>query len=423
MQNKVGYGPGVATPGTNLSDLLTRIWRGGDPSRADLARQTGLSRSAVTHLVQQLLDGGLVTESHVGRSSGGRPPVILRFCQDRARLIGVDLGASHVTVLATGLRGRVLASETVDHDVEADPAGTLSLVIARVQALIDAPDAPPVLGLGVAVPCPLERGEPGQLSPRILPAWAGIRPAEVLSQALGQPVVLDNDANLAALAELWWGQGQGGGDFAFIKLGTGVGAGLIIGGDVYRGSGGLAGEIGHTAVGARGRICRCGLEGCLEVLIGSDALEERAQEALALTPSAALGPRPDVDALVVAAGEGEPVALALIEEAGQALGVAVANLVNLLNPDRIILGGRVSRAGEALLRPLRVALASRAMSSSVLAAEVLVSSLGREGVALGAATQVLRAALADPARLISCVPVGAPSPEPLHPPTALCVIP
>ena len=200
---------------------------------------------------------------------------------------------------------------------------------------------------------------------------------------------MDNDANLGALAEHWWGVGQGIGEFAYLKLGTGVGAGLILDGEIYRGAFGIAGEIGHTAIDPNGPRCRCGLTGCLEAMVGAQSLVARAQKALTKDI-------PDLQSLLLDAMSGDNDARALVSEAGRYLGIAVANLVNLVNPGMVVLGGQLPSAGEILFSPLLSAMQERSLSTSWESAEVRPSALGREAVALGAATLVLQAALADP---------------------------
>jgi len=371
----------------NATLLLNLIWREPQPSRADLARLSGLSRSTVSGIVTELISTGLVLESHVAPSNGGRPPIALRTADERFHLLGVELGASHITAVRTDLRGRIIETAHAHHDVQIDPDGSMAIMGDMVEGLID-PDTSGV-AIGLAVPSPLDPKRPGRLSERILPAWTGWRPAELLQARTGLPVFMDNDANLGALAEHWWGVGQGIGEFAYLKLGTGVGAGLILDGEIYRGAFGIAGEIGHTAIDPNGPRCRCGLTGCLEAMVGAQSLVARAQKALTKDI-------PDLQSLLLDAMSGDNDARALVSEAGRYLGIAVANLVNLVNPGMVVLGGQLPSAGEILFSPLLSAMQERSLSTSWESAEVRPSALGREAVALGAATLVLQAALADP---------------------------
>lgn len=377
----------------NAGLLLRLVWAAEEGvSRADLARTTGLSRSTVSAIVAELLDAGLVEETEARKGRSGRPPVILRFRDDAFALLGLELGAAHIGIVAMDPRGAVLHRERLRFDVQGDPDGTMVEAHRLVEnALVAVPDRQ-VVGLGVAVPSPVDQARPDELSERILPHWAGRRPARELAARWRLPVAVDNDANLGALAELWWGAARGTDCATYIKVATGVGAGHVLGGRLFRGANGIAGEIGHTAVAsADGRPCRCGLTGCLEAEIGSHALLAHAGE-LGLHPAGGL----DLDGLVQAALDGEPKARTVVAEAGRHLGVAIANLVNLMNPERVVIGGRLARADALLLDPLVATMTSRALASSVERTDVRIAELGSDHIALGAATLVLEAALAAP---------------------------
>ena len=390
----------------NTALLLQAIWCEQGISRADLARRTGLSRATVSDIVAGFLLAGAVSEYEVAPSSGGRPPIRLRFEDGWRHIIGVELGASHVSGVRTDLRGRVLASFQHLQDVAGNPTGTLAAIDAGIRGLLAFDEAIPVLGIGIGVPSPLPVASRGALAHHLFPGWKGIHLASHLKLVHSLPVEVDNDANLGALAEHWWGAGRGYADLAYVKVATGVGAGILIRGRIYRGATGIAGEIGHTAIDPDGPRCRCGLSGCLEAMVGTAALLQRANEQLVM-----LKPLPEwacdeltVQSLIAAAHAGDATARGLITGAGQALGVAMANLLNLVNPGRIVLGGHLTEAGTMLLDPLRAALSERALWSSVEGSELVISPLGDQAVALGAATLLLQAALEDPQRLLALQP-------------------
>jgi predicted NBD/HSP70 family sugar kinase len=404
---------GAAMRSHNFGLVLRQLMRDemvneAEQSRADLARVTGLARSTVSTIVSALIDSGLISEGPVSVSRGGRPPIALRVERDRKHLVGVELGASHATVVRTDLLGALQAQASADHPVQSDPAGAMALVARLVAEVCPPALRGRVLGVGLAVPSPLDPARPGLLSDRILPAWAGVRPGDRLVDLLGLPVFIENDANLGVLAESWWGSGVGLDDFAYIKVATGVGAGLFINGGIYRGASGLAGEIGHTAIDPAGPRCRCGLNGCLEAMIGSGALSERARQRLAAHPDSRLvADGLDLPQLIAAAQDDDSLAAPLIAEAGQHLGVAIANLLNLLNPGVVVLGGTLATAGETLLRPLRQAMARRSLFTSLASTQVRVSPLGDHAIALGAAGLVLHEALEEPERLLAPVHAAA----------------
>jgi predicted NBD/HSP70 family sugar kinase len=374
----------------NSSLLLKVIWRERHISRADIARVTGLSPSTVSAIVAGLQQAGLVRETGAGLSRGGRRPTMIGFCDDVFALVGVEIGASHVTVVVTDLRADVRASRFGLYPVRTDPDGALALVrgfiddglrelgIARRQ----------LIGIGVGVPTPVHPDTPGRLPPLIVPAWRDHDVHEILSRAYGLPVFVENDANLGALAEQWWGAGRDGKDLTYIKIGTSVGSGHIINGELYRGAGGTAGEIGHLPVDPAGPRCPCGLTGCLTTFIGSEALVERARREVG-------GAVEGVGDIVRAARAGDAAARHIVSDVGAHLGVAVASLMNVLNPAVVVLGGEITGVGDLLLDPVRAAVRDRSLASTFEGTGIITSNLGDKAIAVGGATMVLRAALAD----------------------------
>jgi predicted NBD/HSP70 family sugar kinase len=393
-----------------LADAVLRlIWEERRISRAEIARRAGLSRSTVSEIVGEILPMGLVAEVGEGPSRGGRRPIVLEFQDEACVILGVEMGGAHVAVVLTDLRGKVLAWESREHPVRSDPPGTRRVIAELCQACLDTPEAAgrPLVGIGVAVPCPVDPTDPDRLSTVVMPAWDGRLGLDALGERFGVPLFVDNDANLGALAEYWWGLDGESDNLTYIKVATGVGSGHIIGGEIYRGATGVAGEIGHLAIDPHGGPCVCGLRGCLVTLVGAQALEARATELLAEYPQSSLaGSLPSVHDIENAALEGDPLALQVIQEAARHLGTAVAGLLNLMNPAVVILGGDLARVGELLLAPLRERVHRRTLVSSVAAVEILVSTLGPRSVAVGAATAVLKAALSE-SRLFPAVSAGS----------------
>jgi predicted NBD/HSP70 family sugar kinase len=382
-----------------LADAVLRlIWEKRRISRAEIARMAGLSRSTVSEIINEILPMGLVAEVGEGPSRGGRRPIVLEFQDEACVILGVEMGAAHVAVAATDLRGKVLTWESVEHPVRTDPPGTRRVIAKLCHTCLasEAVAGRPLVGLGVAVASPVSPEHPDRLSSVVLPAWEERLGLDDLSEELGVPLLVDNDANLGALAEHWWGRGADVDNLAYIKVATGIGSGFVIGGEIYRGSTGVAGEIGHLAIDPQGKPCICGLRGCLVTLAGGNALKDRAADLLTDYPHSALANRGfSVQDIENAALEGDPLALQVIREAAEHLGTAVAGLLNLMNPSTVVLGGDLSRLGELLLAPLRESVRSRTLVTSVAAADILVSQLGPRSVAVGAATLVLKAALND----------------------------
>ncbi len=381
---------GMRTQNSTL--VLKLIWRERQISRADIARQTGLSPSTVGAIVGELDRAGLVREIGAGASRGGRRPVLVGFRDDAYSLVGVELGATHVAAVLTDLRGNVRSFRDTRCAVREDPAGALATVRELVEACLaeERVSRKRVVGIGVAVPSPVHPQRPGKLSPLILPAWRDVDVQENLFAAFEVPVFVDNDANLGALAERFWGAGADGEDLAYIKVGTGIGSGHIINGELYRGAGGTAGEIGHVAVDPNGPLCVCGLRGCLATLIGGEALLARARKLWGSRKRS-----PTIADIVAGARAGDPIARGLIDEVGHHLGIVVAGLLNVINPAVVVLGGELTGVGDLLLDPLRASIRSRALSTSVAETRIVSSRLGERSIAVGAATMVLKTALAD----------------------------
>lgn len=384
----------------NSTLLLRLLWAEQEISRADLARRTGLSRSTISAIVADLLDTGLVREARTGESRGGRKPILLAFDYDAYSIVGIDVGATHVSVAVTNLRGEVRAARSKLHAVRADPAGTLALARELVDEALEQLDVErdQLLGIGVSAPSPVDPTHPGKLLPLILPKWADVDVVAELGATYGVPVFLDNDANLGALAEVWWGGHPPNTDLAYIKIGLGVGAGLIVDGRIHRGRHGTAGEMGHTALDPSGPRCVCGLNGCINTLIGTKNLLHRVKSQLDRFPDSLLRRRRRVtlDHLVDAALADDPLAIEVLGYAGRILGIGVANLLNLLAPEVVVLGGSVTRVGDKLVAPLEATVSGMSLAREEGQVRIEISALGEHGIALGAATLALEAALDDP---------------------------
>ena len=232
----------------------------------------------------------------------------------------------------------------------------------------------------------------------MLPAWHGEGVSRGLREKFGLPVLVDNDANVGALAESWWGAARGVRDSVYLKVATGIGSGHIINGKIYRGSSGTAGEIGHLAIDPQGPVCVCGLKGCLATLVGTQALVARAERLLPEYPQSRLhAGAVTITTIEDAALADDALALKVVRDAADSLGIAVAGVLNLLNPSVVTVGGSLARLGEVLLGPLRQSVSERTLVSSVAAARLVASELGARDVAVGAATLVLQHAMESPA--------------------------
>ena len=375
----------------NSSLMLKLIWERRQISRAEIARQMGLSRSTVSAIVNTLMETGLLRTCGAGESLGGRRPILLGFDDDAFLLVGAEIGATHIGVALTNLRAEIQAWRHTRHPVRDDPEGTLHLLGEFVRECVAevGADMKQLVGVGVGVPSPIDPGAAASLSPLIHPSWRGVNAEEALGEALpGLPLFIENDANLGALAERWWGEGRDGRDLAYIKVATGIGAGYIVDGRIHRGVGGFAGEIGHTTITTRSR------SDSLYDLIGTEALVARAERLLKEHPSSLLtGREVTLEAIIEATRAGDLLGRQLIDEVGTYLGIAIANMLNLLNPATIVLGGSIASLDEILLHPVRRAIRDRTLWATIAQSRLVTSRLGERAIAVGAATRVLQAAL------------------------------
>jgi len=384
----------------SLKDAVLRlIWRESQISRAEISRQLNLSRSTVTEIIKELLPTGFVAEVGIGESSGGRKPIVLAFQDDAKVIIGIDIGATHVSVAMTNLRGKLLIWKEKKFAVREDPEGTQKLIDELCDECLATLKYGPkmLLSIGVSVPSPVDPIRPEYLSETIIPAWHGKSGLERLRDKYGVPVYIDNDANLGALAEHWWGEGKNASELIYIKISNGIGAGYIFGGKVYRGARGIAGEMSHMPIDPNGRLCGCGLRGCLATVISAWALKERVGALASLYPESPLvNSEPGVYDIEDAALMGDPLAIQIVKESTRYLTSAITSLVNLLNPDMIIIGGSLSRLGELVLNPIQETMDACALVSSVSKTKLRATKLGSKGIAIGAATLAIEQAFIDP---------------------------
>ncbi|MFJ9430534.1 ROK family protein [Streptomyces sp. NPDC101490] len=397
----------METPGSqtslhraNLERVVRAVRMAGSLTQAEIARATGLSAATVSNIVRELKEGGRVDVTPT--SAGGRRARSVSLSGDAGIVIGVDFGHTHLRVAIGNLAHQVLAEEAEPLDVDASAAEGFDRAEHLVNRLILATgiSRDKVIGVGLGVPGPIDVSSGTLGSTSILPGWSGINPAEELSGRLGVPVHVDNDANLGALGELVWGSGRGVKDLAYIKVASGVGAGLVIDGRVYRGPGGTAGEIGHITIDESGPVCRCGNRGCLETFTA----------ARYVLPLLRPGHGPDLtmERVVQLAREGDPGCRRVIADVGRHIGSGVANLCNLLNPSRVVLGGDLAEAGELLLAPVRESVSRYAIPSAARQLTLVQGALGGRAEVLGALALVL-SEMGDSTLLESSPPTSRPS--------------
>ena len=352
----------------------------GPMSRADLVRASGLSRTTVSSLVAELIATGQVAETddrarpHKGGS--GRPPVVVRLTAPAGAVAGVDVGHGHVRVAVADRTGAVLAEDHALVDVDAHGAGVLDRTATTLRSLVAKAGLriEDLQAVGMCVPAPVDRRS-ARIRTGIMPGWQGLLPGEELERRIGVPVHADNDANLGALAELHHGVARGRHDVVYLKIASGVGAGIVLGGRLHRGASGIAGEIGHVQVGEEGRVCRCGNRGCLETMVSAARLLDLLGPAYdePLTLEEVLGLDADGDAGV----------RRVLSDAGRTVGRAVADLANSLNPELVVVGGTLGRS-RSLVEGVRGSIDRYAQPETAAALEVASGALGDRSEVVGA---------------------------------------
>jgi len=370
----------------NRSRVMQVIRERARPSQADIARATGLSRTTVHSLIGELKAEGRVVELNGGPEgrSSGRPGVRLALRDAARAAIGIDFGHSHVAVAVSDLARNIIAERRADLDVNhlATEALDTSACMAEEAMAEAGVTHASVVGVGIGIPGPVDRARGTAGSATILPGWVGIRIADAVEERLRLPVAIENDANLGALAEMTWGAGRGCSNFAYVKAATGIGAGIVIDGRLLHGVSGTAGEIGHTTLDESGALCYCGNRGCLETVASGPAI-------IRLVADGAQEP-PTLAAVIERALSGDVRCRRAIADAGSEMGVAVAGLCNLINPERVIVGGLLSRAGELVLGPLRTSLERHAVQAAAERVEVVAAEFVERSELLGAVALALQ---------------------------------
>ena len=390
----------------NLSTLLRYLREGAPLSRAQLANLTGLNKTTVSSLVEELLGRGLVREVGLDTSGSGRPGTLLDMNPQAGWIIGVALGVDFALAILTDFVGQVLWRKLQ----ETDPADGQDVIIAQVRDLVDEALAVSrsrdvrLLGLGLATPGTVDV-ERGVLifSPNL--QWRNVPFQQLFHEHTGLRVLVDNDANAAAVAEHLFGAARGVQNFVNVFAGVGVGGGLFLNGQLYRGADGFAGEIGHTNFMSESyrKPCRCGNRGCWETVVNQDAIVERIRARLAVGRSSSI-PRLTgeqnmpltVTVIIDAADAGDAESIEALTETGWLMGLGVANLISIFNPEMVVIGGPLSRAGDYLLPPIEEAVKRTVLPEVRETVRILLSPFGGDASVVGAAALITEYILSNP---------------------------
>ena len=381
----------------NKSTILNVIRLQGPLSRAEIAKVTHLTPPTVTNIVSELLREGWVVECELGESTGGRKPILLNINHKAFNVVGVYAGVKTIRVLSADLAGNTGEERLLS--VPARPSGKIyaDLLIEAVGSVADRirEKGIPLLGIGVGMHGLVDPREGVSRFAPNLP-FSDLPLRSILEEKFSVSVEVENDVRARAVGESWFGHGRGADPFICVHVGTGVGAGMMYEGRLLHGPTFTAGELGHTVIDPAGPACGCGNRGCLEAFVSGPATLERVRRRLAAGEASLLRTRMGVDGkltgpdLTRAAAEGDRLAVEELAETGRCLGIALANLINLLNPRKIILSGGMIAAGDFVLNPLRRTVEERALSTPAKEVSIVVSELGDRAGVIGAFTLVLQ---------------------------------
>ncbi len=392
------------TPWDDLSKdeitVLQAIFWSEGSSRFALADRLEFSKSKTNSLVASLLDLGLLEESGLRGSTGGRRPETLQLSPALGVLIGVDLGATSLDVAVLRPDLTVLARHTEVTDVRSGPGVVLPRLRVLMRQLLAQCNvtAQQVIGIGLGVPGPVDFESAQLVNPPLMPEWDSFSIRDYLREEFSAPVFVDNDVNLMALGELWRLQGELQ-NFLVIKVGTGIGCGIVCHGEVYRGANGSAGDVGHICVALDGPRCHCGKLGCLEVMAAAPAIVRSATEAANAGESALLAVSLEAHGVLTpelvgqASRNGDAAANRIIQEAGSLIGQMLASVVNFFNPSHVFIGGGLTRIGPLLLSSVRQSVYHRSLALSTRHLQILFTPMAERAGVVGAGVLAMQETL------------------------------
>jgi predicted NBD/HSP70 family sugar kinase len=368
----------------NQQRVISALMSAGPQTQAELSRQTGLSTATVSNIVKVMAATGIVSTAPTTSSGRRALSVILNDTGQVAA--GIDIGRRHLRVVLATANYRVLQEAAVSLPLGHSAMDGLMAASDLLDTLLEngGINRRSLLGAGIGIPGPIDRRSGTVVQGAILPEWVGINIHETFSERLQVPVFIDNDANLGALAQVTWGPHGAVDNLLFMKVASGIGSGLVLNGSLYYGNVGVTGELGHTTINEQGMICRCGNRGCLETVASTSTMIEL----LSRRSSDAVG-AVDTRQIIEWALAGDTATLRVIDDAGVAIGRALAHMANLINPETIVIGGPLTSLGEILLEPVRRGLARHAVPIIGDTTNVCMSSLGDRAEALGGAAVVL----------------------------------
>ncbi|EFM11172.1 ROK family protein [Paenibacillus curdlanolyticus YK9] len=367
----------------NTAIVLDAILKGGLISRAQISEQTGLNKATVSSLVLDLIDSRLVDEIGQGESNGGRKPVMLLFNAKAGYAVGIDLGVNYIRGVLTDLLGNVVEDREWSMKRPDMASGLKQLFSCMEELIARAPESPyGIVGIGIGVPGIVDDTGTILFAPNL--AWERVELQRLVEEQFGVPVTIDNEANAGAQGEQKYGAGRGIPHQIYVSVGIGIGTGIILNKELYKGASGFSGELGHLSIEYQGKPCRCGNRGCWELYASENALLERAAE---------LGLPDELDGVIASAEAGDARAIELFRSIGDYLGAGIANIVNVFNPNVVIIGNRVSRASRWLEAAVQEAVDRRTLPYHRERMRILFAELQDRSAVRGAAYYAIDAFL------------------------------
>ncbi|WEG11308.1 ROK family transcriptional regulator [Pullulanibacillus sp. KACC 23026] len=370
----------------NKAIVFNRISELEPLSRADIAQNTGLNKGTVSSLVSELLEDSLVYESGPGESSGGRRPVLLHFNRRAGFSIGIDIGVNYLLGVVSDLVGTIYKKEIISHE-HTDFESIAALLRGMIGELIQsAPESPyGIIGIGIGVPGVVTNSSEVLITPNL--GWERMDLKKAVEQWFNIPVIIENEANAGAYGEMLYGAGKNVNDLIYLSAGIGIGTGIIIDGNLYRGTSGFSGEMGHITIDMNGRKCSCGNYGCLELYASENALLSEAKNGLSTLNASELKDL-TFEALIEQAEQHNPEVRSLFDKIGTFLGIGIVSIINSFNPRKIIIGNRLAQASQWLEPSIQRLVKERALSHNEDNVDICFSELSSLSSALGASAFV-----------------------------------
>ncbi len=395
--------PKILRPSSRLLRLLKLIYERGEISRSDLVEKTGYSAFLVSKMCDELLRDRLVCETGPGNSTGGRPPTLLSVNPELGVLVGLHIGTVNVRVAVTDLTGRTLAYQKAPSQSEAGPEAAIPHLISLVEQSLERAGAgrERLRGIGIGISGVLDRASGTTLFWPKVPQWVNVPVRQIFTEKFGTFVEVEDSPRTMALAERRFGAGSRAEEFLYVMVGAGTGSALFLNGHLYTGADGFAGEFGHLSVDHNGPLCSCGNRGCIETYVSASALIRNAQQAVSQGLAIQLWPlsggdldRVSLELIARAASEDDRFSLSLLGAAGERLGAGIVGLVNLLNPELIIVGGGLAAAAGRFLMPsIERIVRERALTRTSAQTRIELSKLDETDWARGGALLVIENAL------------------------------